>query len=104
MQSCIQSIPRVKHVGLAELGLEISRPCEDHPRDVGLVIRDEELHCGFSHFSHIVMPLFHAKSCESEGRLATTTVLLGQVHCELVQHIAGVALQCAKQGTIAVHH
>lgn len=42
--------------------------------------------------------------CTISKQWSVLTVLLWQVHCELVQHLPGVALQSAKQSPISVHH
>lgn len=51
----------------------------------------------------IVMPFFQAQAGKSEGRLATTAVLLGQVHLELVDDFSRVPRQGTKQGSITIH-
>ena len=96
--------PGVEHVRLAELRFEVCGTCEDHARDVGLVVGDEHLHGRLGHFPDVVVPLLHAETGETEGGLTTTTVLLGQVYRELVQDVAGVALKGPKQGAVTVHH
>jgi anthranilate phosphoribosyltransferase len=48
--------------------------------------------------------LLRAQAREAHGRLAAAAVLLGQVHRELVQYVARVALHRAVQRALAVHH
>ena len=47
---CWASLEDVKH-GLAELGLEVSRPGENESGAVGLVVGDEQLHCHLRNLS-----------------------------------------------------
>jgi len=56
-----------------------------------------------AHLAHVVVALLHAQTRETQRGLATTAVLLGQVHSELVQDLARVARQRAKQAAVTVH-
>ena len=111
----------VKHVGLGQLSLEVSRPCQNQPGYVGLVVGEEELDRGLRHLPHVVVSLLHPQPGEPEGGLTSSAVLLGQVHRELVEHITSVALeydlhlaninitpgtclQSTKESTVTIHH
>ena len=52
-----------------------------------------------AHLPDVVMALLETKTSETQGRLPTSTVLLGQVHAELVQHISCAKLSYARRGT-----
>ena len=61
-------------------------------------------HCRLGHLADVVVPLLHPESGETESRLTTAAVLLRKVDGELVQDLAGVALEGSEQRTVAVHH
>lgn len=56
------------------------------------------------YLAHVVVPLLHAQAGESQRGLPAAPMLLGQVHRELVQHLARVAAQRAEQRAVAIHH
>jgi hypothetical protein len=56
------------------------------------------------HLAHVVVALLHAQARKAHGRLPAAAVLLGQIHRELVEHVAVVPLHCAVQTAAAVHH
>lgn len=93
----------VEQVALVELGLEVGATGEDEALDVDLVVRDEVLHGELGHLAHVVVALLHAQTRETQRRLTTAAVLLGQVDRELVDDLARVAGQVAEQGAVAVH-
>ena len=41
-----------------------------------------------AYLSHIVVSFLQTESCESQGRLTSTTVLFGQVDCEFGDHLS----------------
>jgi hypothetical protein len=57
-----------------------------------------------THLADVVVTLLHTQTCKPKRRLTTSSVLLRQVHTELVQHLTCVARQGPKQAPIAVHH
>ena len=56
-----------------------------------------------AHLARVVVALLHAEAREPHRRLAAAAVLLRQVHVELGDHFARVALEGAEQGAVAVH-
>mmetsp|Transcript_10967 Transcript_10967/g.36026 ORF Transcript_10967/g.36026 Transcript_10967/m.36026 type:complete len:331 (+) Transcript_10967:801-1793(+) len=96
--------PRVEHVALCEIVLEVGGAGEDESGDVRPVSRDEELRRELCHLADVVVPLFEAQARETQRRLPATTVLLWQVHGKLVQNLARVARERPKQRRVAVHH
>ena len=84
--------PLVEHVGLGELSLEVGGPGQDEAGHVGLVVGQEQLDRRLRHLPHVVVPLLHPETSETQRRLSSSAVLLWQIHCELVKHISGVAL------------
>ena len=82
----------VEHVGLGQLGLEVCGPGQDQPRHVGLVVGQEELDGRLGHLPHVVVTLLHPQPGEPQGGLSSSSVLLGQIHGELVKNISSVAL------------
>lgn len=67
--------------------------------DVFLIVRSSKYGTDYNHYRlqqyphlpDVVMTLLETQTSETQGRLPTSTVLLGEVHAELVQHIS-----CAK--------
>lgn len=49
------------------------------------------------------MPFLEAQPSETEGRLPTTPVFLGQLNRELVEHLAVVARHRAIERAITIH-
>ena len=84
--------PLVEHVGLGELSLEVGGPGQDEAGHVGLVVGQEQLDRRLRHLPHVVVPLLHPETSETQRGLSSSAVLLWQIHCELVKHISGVAL------------
>lgn len=74
---CISVTHRVKHIRLRQLGLEVSGTSQDESRHVGPVGADEQLRGHLGHLAHVVVPLLHAETGETQRGLTTTTVLLG---------------------------
>jgi hypothetical protein len=89
--------PGVKHVGQVELSLKVGRTGEDDALDVDLVVGDEVLDRVLGDLADVVVPGFHPESRETERRLSTTAVLLGQVNRELVQDLTRVAAERAEE-------
>jgi hypothetical protein len=73
MLSITTSTHRVEHVGLAELGLEVGGPSQHEAAHVGLVVGDEESDSCLRHLAHVVVPLLHTQTCETQRRLTSTT-------------------------------
>ena len=95
---------KIEHVALTELGLEIGTTGKDQASDVDLVVGDEVLNSMFSHLANVVVSLFVTQTRETEGRLSTTSVLLGQVDGEFVDNFASVSGECAEECAVTIHH
>ena len=63
----------IEHVGLSEFRLEVGGSCENQTGNVGLVVLDEHLHRRLRHFAHVVVPLLHSQTRETQRRLTTAT-------------------------------
>lgn len=94
---------RIKHIGLAQFGFEISRAGQNEAGDVRLVVRDEEPDSLFRHFADVVVPLLVPEASKSESRLSSSSMFLRQVHCESVQYVPCVSLQCSKKRAVSIH-
>ncbi len=93
----------IEHVGGVEIVLEIGGTGEDETSNVNLVVGDEVLDGDFGNLSDIVVTFLITQTRETQGRLTTTAVLLGQINGELVNDFAGVAAERAKKRAVTVH-
>lgn len=69
-----------------------------------LIVGDEQLGGKLGDLANVVVTLLQTQTSETQGRLTTTTVLLGQIDQELVQHCAGVAAHNTEKGTVTIHN
>mmetsp|Transcript_41110 Transcript_41110/g.98052 ORF Transcript_41110/g.98052 Transcript_41110/m.98052 type:complete len:240 (+) Transcript_41110:743-1462(+) len=100
--SCKSLIKKISVGG--EVLLKLCRSCHNEAFDVGsLAIRNEHLRCCLSDFPHIVVSLLQSKAGKTQGRLSSSSMLLGQVHCELVQDLTVIPLHPSKQRAVAIH-
>ena len=93
----------VKHVAQAQLRLEIGAPSKHQPRHIHFICGDEVLHGQFGNLAHIVVSLFVTETGETQSRLATSTMFLGKVDSELVNHLASVARDGSEEGAVSIH-
>ena len=93
----------VKHVRLVEIVFEVCRSCEDQAGDVHFVLGDVVLHGKFGDFAHVVVALLFSQTGESKGGLATSAVLLGKVHGELMDHVSGITAKRSEESAVSVH-
>jgi hypothetical protein len=56
-----------------------------------------------SDLTDVVVALFVTKTRETKSGLTSTSVLLGQIHSELMDDIASVSRNGSKQGTVTIH-
>ncbi len=77
----------VEEIALVQLLLELGRACQHEAGNIHLVRRDELLRSQLCHFANIVVPLLETKARETQRGLTTTSVLLRQLHAELVQDL-----------------
>lgn len=61
------------------------------------------LHSVLSDLADVVVTLLHTETCETQRRLSSATVLLGQVDRELVDYLASVSGEGTEEGTVTVH-
>lgn len=95
---------RIEHIGLEQVGLEVRRAGQDEARHVAFVVRDEELYRHLRALAHVVVSFLEPEAGETQRRLPTSSVLLGKVHCELVQDRACVPLQGRIETAVTVHN
>lgn len=93
----------VEHVGGIQIVLEIGGTSQDNAGDVDLIGSDEVLHRQFGDLSHIIVPLLLTETGETEGRLTTTTVLLGKIDRKLVNYFTGISAEGSEKSTVTVH-
>jgi len=93
----------VKHVAQAQLRLKISAPGKHQPRHIHFIRGNEVLHGQFCDLAHVVVSLFVAQTGETQGRLTTTTVFLGEVDSELMNNLTSVARDGSEEGTVSIH-
>jgi hypothetical protein len=86
---CQQS--RVEQVTSTQIRLQLCTTSQDQTGDVDLVSGDEMLDGQLGDFSDIVSSSFLSQTGETQGRLTTSTVLLGKVDGELVDDLTGVS-------------
>ena len=95
--------PRIEHVALTELRLEVRATREHEAGHVDLVVRNEVLHGELGDLAHVVVPLLVTQTRETQRGLSTTAVLLREVDGELVDDLAGVARDGAEERAVSVH-
>ena len=88
--------PSIEQVAVLKIVLEFSRSGENYASHVDSVFSNEELCAKFCHFCEIIVPFFQTKTSKTQSRLTTTTVLLGELHAEFVDHLSRVAKNCTK--------
>ncbi len=93
----------IEHVTLTKLGLEVRASRQNKTGDVDLVIGDKVLNSMFSDLADIVVSLFVTKTRETESRLTTTAVLLGEIDSKFVDDFTRVASESAKKGAVTIH-
>lgn len=93
----------IKHITLAQLGLEVGTSSEDQTSHVDLVVCDKVLNCVFGDFAHVVVAFFVTETGETKSRLTTTSVLLGEVDSKLVDDLSRVASECTEEGAVTIH-
>lgn len=93
----------VKHIRLAELSFEVSATSEDEAGDVDLIVGDKELDGELGDLANVIVAFLLSKASETQSRLPTTTMLLGEINLHLVDDVARVAGERAKEGAVAVH-
>lgn len=62
----------VKHVGLAELSLEVGRASQNHSGHINFIVGYKQLDSRLSHFSHIIVSLLHSQASKTQGRLPSS--------------------------------
>ena len=87
----------VEEVTEVELGLEVCGSCEDDTLDVDLVVGDKVLDRVLGHLSDVVVSGLHTQSRESERRLSSSSVLLGEIDSKLVENLPRVSRQSSEQ-------
>lgn len=83
--------------------LEFSGTSENYAGHVDSIFSDEKLSAKLSHLCKVVVPFFQTKTSETQSRLTTTTVLLGELHAEFVDHLSRVAKNCTEKAAVSVH-
>lgn len=94
---------RVEHVGLRELSLEVGGTSENETSHIDLVVRDKMLDGKLGNLADVVVTLFITKTRETQRRLTTTAVLLGQIDGELVDDLASVTGNGTEERAVTVH-
>jgi hypothetical protein len=94
----------IEHIAAIQLGLEIGAAGKNETRNVNFVTGDKMLNSKFSNLPDVVVTLFVTKTRETKGRLTTTSMFLGKINGEFVDHIAGVACKSTKKGSVTVHN
>lgn len=53
--------------------------------------------------AHVVVASLHTQTSETQRRLSSTSVLLGKINAELVDHLARVTGESTVENTVSVH-
>ena len=96
--------PRVEHVALAQLRLEVGGSGEYKTRDVDLVVRNEVLNSKLGDLADVVVALLVTQTRETQRRLTTTTVLLREIDREFVDNFTGIASDGTEQSPVTIHN
>lgn len=94
---------QIEKIRLIQIVLKVGRTGEDKALNVDLVVGDEMHNGVLGHLAHIVVALLGTETGETESRLSSTSVLLGQIDRELLQHFASVSSERSKQSAVSVH-
>ena len=100
----LRSQTRIEHVTLAQLGLEVGATSKHETGYVDLVIRDEVLNRQLGDLPDVIVALLVTKTRETQGRLTTTTVFLGQVDGKFVNDLTRITGKCTEKCTVSVHN
>ena len=93
----------IQHIGHVQLVLQLGTTSEDNTRTVHMLVLDEELDAQLSALADVVVTLLQTQTGETQSGLTSTTVLLGQIDKEAVEHIAGASTDRSVQTTTTVH-
>lgn len=94
----------IKQVGRVQIGLEVGGTSENDTGNIDLVVGDEVLHSELGNLADVVVTLLLTQTGETQSRLTTTTVLLGEIDRELLDDVTSVTAQGTEQSTVTVHH
>ena len=95
--------PSIEQVAVLKIVLEFSRSSKNYTCNVDPVFSNEQLSAKFCNFAEVIVPFFQTKTCKTQSRLATTTMLFGKFHAEFVDDLSCVAKNSAKKAAISVH-
>mmetsp|Transcript_61759 Transcript_61759/g.93244 ORF Transcript_61759/g.93244 Transcript_61759/m.93244 type:complete len:256 (+) Transcript_61759:579-1346(+) len=93
----------VKPLGIDKHVLELGGTGDDQARDVHLIVGDEHLRRHLRDLGHVVVSLLETQARETERRLPSSAVLLGELDRHFVENFARVARERAKQSAVSVH-
>ena len=97
---CQQS--RVEQVTSTEIRLQLGTSSKNETGDVDSVVGNEMLNGQLGDFSDVVTTGFLSQTGETQGRLTTTTVLLGEVDGEFVNDFTSVTGQGSEQRAVTI--
>ena len=92
----------IQHFSLTELSLEAGVTSHNKTCNIGHVVGNEMLSCQLCNLSQIVVTLLLSQARKTQRGLTTLTMLLGQLHSDLLEDLAVVTLDCCVQGTISI--
>jgi len=93
----------VEEIGLVQVVLEIGGTSKNETSNVDLVVGDEVLYGVFGDLADVVVTLLLTQTGETQGRLTTTTVLLGKIDRELLANLTGVSRKSTEEGAVTIH-
>jgi len=76
--------PQIELVALTEFRLKVRTSSEDQTSNINLVVGYEVLDSQLGYLANVVVSFFVTKTGETKRRLATATMLFGQIDGELV--------------------
>jgi hypothetical protein len=91
------SQPSVQQITTRQIALEIGTTGQNQPGHVDLVGGDEMLDGQLGDFTDIVVSLFVTQTGETQRRLSSSTVLLGEVDSEFVDDFTGVSCESTEE-------
>jgi hypothetical protein len=87
----------IQQITTRQIALEVGTTSQNQPGHVDLVGGDEMLDGQLGDFTDIVVSLFVTQTGETQRRLSSSTVLLGEVDGEFVNYFTGVSGEGTKE-------
>lgn len=94
----------IKNVRLIALSLNHSRPSQNQPLNIRLIISNKMLCSQLTNFPNIIVSLLLTNTRKTQSRLTTTTMLLRQLDIHPLQNFLIVSLQSSIKHTVTINN